>query len=71
MLSSTGLGPPMCTSMRESEVLNPKRNPTCRARICWSVRPSRVSAPAISQFCPADWPEKAGSATDRFSLEFR
>ena len=71
MLISTGLPPPMCSSISESEFSVPKSSPTCRLSICCRESPCRLSEPAISQFCPADWPEKAGSTTDRFSLEFR
>jgi hypothetical protein len=69
MLISTGRPLPRCSSISESELSVPKSNPTCRARICWLVRPSRPSDPAISQFCPSDCPAYAGSTTERFSFE--
>ena len=71
MLISTGLPLPMCSSIRESEFSVPVTSPTCRLTICFWESPCRLSAPAISQFCPADWPEKAGSVTERLSLESR
>jgi len=57
--------------MMESEFSVPESCPTCRVSICCRERPCRLSDPVISQFCPADWAEEAGSATDRFSLESR
>ena len=69
MLISTGLPLPMWSNISESEFAVPKSNPTWSWRICWEVRPLRVSEPVISQFWPADCPLNAGSATDRFSLE--
>ena len=69
MLISTGLPVPMCSSISESELVVPKSKPTCSWMISLVVRPWRVSEPTISQFWPADDPEKAGSETERFSLE--
>ena len=67
MLISTGLGPPMCSSMSESEAFSPTV-PRCRASACVRLSPCRLSEPTISQLVPADVAVVAGSVTDLFSL---
>ena len=67
MLISTGLGPPMCSSMSESESLEPL-DPTCSVSRCVLLSPCRLSEPTISQLVPADAAVVAGSVTDLFSL---